>query len=110
MASRGDSRLLELEVEAHRVRIRFRWALIGYLILAIGVIIAFRLEGSSRDRIEKNQRATIELVGRGQVLDCLEREELRADLGAVGITVDPGRIECAAIRRAFADRLDQLED
>lgn len=44
------ARMLRIESEMRRFRNRFRWALLGYVILAVGVVIALAFIDDSTDK------------------------------------------------------------
>lgn len=48
----SPDRLLRLENEVQTLRNRLRWALVGYIILALGVLISLFLLGRNADNIE----------------------------------------------------------
>jgi hypothetical protein len=57
-----DARLLVLEDKMLDYRRRFRLALAGYVILLIGIVVAFYLAWQVAEDLEDTQRGTIRLV------------------------------------------------
>lgn len=86
------ARLLELEDAILALRRRFVWALVGYIILAIGLVVAFLVAVHTQGNLEDTQRGTIELVRKGQVFDCQARK------GALRYALESGGAPESAIQ------------
>jgi len=90
------------------IRRRFRYALLGYIVLAIGVAIGLGLMWQSIQGYRQVQRELrtvtllgIRVIGKGQVYDCLDRQIIR---DALHKPPPPGKYgDCHAIAKVYAE-------
>jgi hypothetical protein len=104
------SRLLRLEDEVLTFRRRFRLALLGYAILALGLIAAFYFAAADLREIRDLEAGTVAALGAGQARDCEERAKLREGLADLGVSVEAEGVACEDIRRGYARLGRRVED
>jgi hypothetical protein len=98
-----NARLLQAESGLRDMRRRFRIALAGYLVLALGLALAFLIVADQAGELKETQRSTIDLVRRGQLFDCRARGDLRAELALEGSE------NCDEIKGAYRRLLRRLD-
>jgi hypothetical protein len=87
MTFRPDERLLQLETAVRAFRRRFWLALLGYCILAAGLVVAFYFIWDRAQELEDTQRGAIELircVDHPRALNCDDLPTYQSLLDEVG--------------------------
>lgn len=111
MPPNDDRRTVAVEAEVAELFRRFKFALVGYLVLAISVVTALVLVGvqadkidSNQDRIKRNAEQVAALLADAQYRQCVNTDRIKTDLHLDNLQ------DCAQLRKDARAAYSNLAD